>query len=89
MFCRKGAVRNFAKFTGKQLWQSLFLSKVADLRPATLLRKTLWLKAYNFIKKDTLAQVFSCEFCEISKTTFFTEQPRATVSLSLQQQVTA
>ena len=24
----------------------------------------------NFIKKDTLAQVFSCEFCEISKNTF-------------------
>ena len=25
-------------------------------------------------KKETLAQVFSCEFCEISKNTFFTEQ---------------
>ena len=23
-----------------------------------------------FIKKETLAQVFSCEFCEISKNTF-------------------
>ena len=29
--------------------------------------------AYNFIKKETPAQVFSCEFCEISKNTFFTE----------------
>ena len=28
-------------------------------------------KAYNFIKNETLAQVFSCEFCEISKKTFF------------------
>ena len=27
----------------------------------------------NFIKKETLAQVFSCEFCEISKNIFFTE----------------
>ena len=27
----------------------------------------------NFIKKETLAQVFSCEFCETSKNTFFTE----------------
>ena len=27
----------------------------------------------NFIKKETLSQVFSCEFCEISKNTFFTE----------------
>ena len=25
----------------------------------------------NFIKKETLTQVFSCEFCEISKNTFF------------------
>ena len=29
--------------------------------------------ACNFIKKETLAQIFSCEFCEISKNTFFTE----------------
>ena len=27
----------------------------------------------NFIKKRTLAQVFSCELCEIFKNTFFTE----------------
>ena len=27
-------------------------------------------KACNFIKKETLAQVFSCQFCEISKNTF-------------------
>ena len=26
--------------------------------------------AYNFIKKETLVQVFPCEFCEISKNTF-------------------
>ena len=25
----------------------------------------------HFIKKEALAQVFSCEFCEISKNTFF------------------
>ena len=31
-------------------------------------------QACNFIKKETLAQVLSCEFCEISKNTFFTEQ---------------
>ena len=30
-------------------------------------------EACNFIKKVTLAQVFSCELCEISKNTFFTE----------------
>ena len=27
----------------------------------------------NFIKKEALAQVFSCEFCEISKNTLFIE----------------
>ena len=30
----------------------------------------------NFIKKETLTQVFSCEFCEISKNNFFTEHFR-------------
>ena len=33
-------------------------------------------QACNFIKKKNLAQVFSCEFCEISKNTFFTEHLR-------------
>ena len=32
----------------------------------------------NFIKKETLAQVFSYEFCEIFKNIFFTEHLRAT-----------
>ena len=30
---------------------------------------------WNFIKKETLAQVFSCEFCEISKNTFSYRTP--------------
>ena len=30
-------------------------------------------EACNFIKKENLAQVFSCEFCQIFKNTFFTE----------------
>ena len=32
VFCKKGVLRNFAKFTGKHLCQSLFLNKVAGLR---------------------------------------------------------
>ena len=56
VFCKKGDLKNFAKFTGKQLCQSLFFNQVAGLR-----------------KKKILAQVFACEFCEISKNTFFTE----------------
>ena len=57
---RKGALRNFTKFTGKHLWHSLFFNKVA-----------------------ALAQVFSCEFCEISKNTFFTEHLWTTASVCL------
>ena len=34
----------------------------------------------NFIKKETLTQVFSCEICEISKNIFFTEHLLATAS---------
>ena len=39
----------------------------------TLLKKRLWPQACNFIKNETLVQVISSEFCEISKDTFFTE----------------
>ena len=35
---------------------------------------------YNIIQKQTLTQVFSCEFCEIFKNTFFIEHLRATAS---------
>ena len=31
---------------------------------------------YNFIKKETLSRVFSCEFREISKNTFSNRTPR-------------
>ena len=34
------------------------------------------------MEKETLAQVFSCEFCKISKNTSFTEHLRATASAS-------
>ena len=39
--------------------------------------------ACNFIKKETRSQVFSCEFYEISKTTFFTEHLWANASVKL------
>ena len=32
-------------------------------------------EACNFIKKETLAQVSSCEFCEIYKNTFYYRTP--------------
>ena len=58
VFCKNGVLRNFAKFTRKHLCQRLFFNKVAA-------------EACNFNKKETMPQVFSCEFCETSKNTFF------------------
>ena len=62
---KKGVLGNLTKFTGKHLWQSLLFNKGV---------------ACNFIKKKTLAQVFSCEFFGISKNTFFTEHLWTTAS---------
>ena len=66
---QKGVLINFAKLTGKQLRQSLSFNKVAGLRSATL------------FKKKILAQVFSCQFCEIFMNTFFTEHLWTTASV--------
>ena len=67
MFYKKGALRNFTKFTLKHQCQSLFFNKVAGLGPANL-------------SKKRLVQVLSCEFSEISKNTFSTEHLRETAS---------
>ena len=64
---QKVVLRNFTKFTGKHLCQCLFLKKLQRLQR---------------IKNETLTQVFSCEFCEISKKTFFIEHLRTTASLN-------
>ena len=34
---------------------------------------SLFIRPATLLKKEALAQVFSCEFCEISKNTIFTE----------------
>ena len=51
-FCRKGVLRNFEKFTGKHLYQSLLFNKAADLRTVTLLKKRFWYRCFpvNFSK---------------------------------------
>ena len=56
VFCKKGVLGNFTKFTGEHLCQSLFLIKL-------------------------LAQVFSCEFCEISKNTLLHRTPLVAASV--------
>ena len=64
VFCKKGVLRNFAKFTGKHLCQSLFFNKVAGLRSATLLKKRLWHRC------------FPVNFAKFLGTPFFTEHLR-------------
>ena len=65
MFCKKGILRNFVKFTGKHLSQSLFFNKVAGcLRPATLLKKRIW---YRY---------FHVNFVKFLRIPFLTEHPR-------------
>ena len=44
------------------------------------LRKSFLNKACNFIKKETLTQVFSCKFYEISKNNFFYRTPPVAAS---------
>ena len=60
VFCKKGVLKNFAKYMGKRLLQGLLFNKK---------------KVCNIIKKEALTQVFSCEDCEISKKTLFYRTP--------------
>ena len=57
-FAKKSVLQNFAKFTGNHMSHSLFLRK---LQPESL------------IKRENLAQVFSCEFSEFFQNTIFEE----------------
>ena len=45
------------------------------------IHNSFYFDIYNFIKKETLAQVFSCEFCEISKNTFSYRTPPVAASV--------
>ena len=67
MFCKNGVLRNFAKFTGSTCAIVSFLIKFQ-------------IRACNFIKKEALAQVFSCELCKISKNTFSYRTPLVAAS---------
>ena len=57
VLCKKAAIKNFAKRKKNPTYTRVsFLIK-------------LQAEAYNYIKKKTLAQVFSSEFCKILKNT--------------------
>ena len=49
---KKGAFKNFAKFTGKHLFRSFYFNKVEGLRPETLLNNRLRQSCFpvNFAK---------------------------------------
>ena len=64
-------LKNFAKFTGKHLCQSLFFNEVSDLG------------LQLFLHIQTLAQVFLCEICEIFKNTYFYRTPPVAASVHL------
>ena len=58
--------------TGSVLYTKVFLKFSQNSQESTCARV--------FIKKETLAQTFSCEFGEIFKNTFFYRTPTVTVS---------
>ena len=57
---------------------------VTEPRPEVFCKKGV-LRKYklsgSFIKKETLAQMFSCKFCEISENTFFYRTPPVVASV--------
>ena len=54
----EGFLKNFTKFIGKRLYQSLFFNKVAALRPANLLKKRLRHKCFPVIFVKFLRTTF-------------------------------
>ena len=62
--------------TRRALWKKVFL-EISQISLATWFNST---KVCNFIKKEALTQVFSCEFCEIFKSTYFEEHLQTAAS---------
>ena len=72
-FCKKDVLKNFAKFAGKHLCQSLFLNKVASLRPGTSLKNRLWRRYFpvnfaKFLRTHFLTKPLSPKTCKIEMT---------------------
>ena len=68
--------------------KKMFLEISQNSQESTCARVSFLIKlqveACNLIKKETLAQVFSCEFWEISKNTFFHRTPLVAASKKVQ-----
>ena len=67
------------------LSEKVFLEALQNSQENTCTRVSALMKLqasnFNFITKEALAQIFSCEICEISQNTFFTAHLRATASV--------
>ena len=57
----------------------LKISQNSQEMPVSFLTK---LQDWALLKKDTLIHVFSCEFCEVFKNTFFYRAPLAATSVN-------
>ena len=69
VFYNKEILKNFVKFIGKHLRWSLLFHKVTSSEAVTW--RCSVKKACNLFKKETMAQVFFCEYCKIFKNTFY------------------
>ena len=67
--------------------EKVFLEVLQNSQENTCARVSFLINACNFFKKETLTQVFSCEFCEISKNTFSHRTPPVAASAILQQKL--
>ena len=89
VFCKKGVLKNFAKFTEKHLCQSIFFNKVAGLRQN--FQKHLFLqnssggcfwrfrvKPASLLKKRLWDRCFPVNFVKVLNNTFFTEHLQTT-----------
>ena len=63
VFCIRGVLQTFAKFTGKNLYGSLFFDKVAACKPATLSRKKIDKFVFRWIFKEHLFYRTSANGC--------------------------
>ena len=63
-------LKNFAILVGKHLYRSLFLIKLLAIKLQAWRSATFLMQLF---KKETPTKVFSCEYCEIFKNTYFEE----------------
>ena len=91
MFYKKPVLKNFLVITGKHLCRSLLFNKVAELRPATLLKKRLQHKCFcvntevfKIIDFEEHLRLVACSFLE----SFSSKIPNLQLTLMLANTIT-